>query len=130
MRGAVLIGTLAAAACADDGLQRSSSETPSPCDNLAFGVQPGRLARGEATEVVVTWQGQLDGDVGATLRLEADDVIEVDLPLALTVDHLWEGRLLNPFGPGAPAGSVAVLGRAGGDLCEGRTAPATSFYLE
>jgi len=106
-------------------------ETCSPITR-SFVIEPTRWQRGAAAELVLTWQIE-PGVVAptATLYVGVDDAVAVTLPLTPTAEGLYGGRLVNPFGPGAPAGEGWILGDAGLPAgCLARAEASATFVLQ
>lgn len=138
-----IIFVVLAAGCASDGLK---AQTPGgqygrcPPETQILAVSPDLVTRGDASQIDVTWDvlGNLGEPVVATLSIEGDPVIEVDVPLALVTPGNgsgtpaeWIGSQVNPFGTGARAGYVSVLAHADATFeCEVAAQAAASFMLE
>ncbi len=122
------------------GCSGRMSAAPAGCtDNdatVSLAVTPAVVTRGEATSIAVAWVVKVSvGDASAGLTLGSNPQIEVRVPLAAGSDPSaigeYEGELLNPFGPGAPAGVVEVIARgATPPGCYTSATASTTFVLE
>lgn len=128
MRRALLL--LGLFACADErtlALDGGGASRACPPYSV-LEVQPPLVQRGAETEITIVWSvDAVLTRAGATLDLHDD--IEVDVEL-VPIDGSYEGRLVNPFGAGAPSGDVSVLARGELAGCTPDPTRVTSFYLE
>jgi hypothetical protein len=113
-----------------------TADCPTNASTLAISVTPDPLARGDAIDVEISWSVdlQLTAPVVATLSAGDGPVVEVDVPLLLdsgSYPYDYVGSVLNPFGVGAPAGTLEVLTRAGvASGCDLIPTAATAITLE
>ncbi len=134
VRATVIISLLAAAGCGDMMGEGAADE----CDpmTLQFDVTPLVVTRGEAVDIVVTWQTAypLVAPIEASLLAGSRYDIEVEVPLAWVEGAeggQYVGTQLNPFGAGAPAGSVSVLAQAAiPEGCTQAPSATSSFTLQ
>ena len=121
---------------ARSGLGGPFDGCPSNASNVALDVSPVVLARGDAVDLDILWTVDtgLTAPVVATLHAGNGPVVEVELPLELQTGaslYAYHGSLLNPFGAGAPAGTVGVLTSAGvASGCDTTPTAATALTLE
>ena len=124
-----LLAFVSLASCGDDEMKGDASGGYCSFTSSLF-VTPETLVRGEAVEIVVRWETSTElSEPQVTLLAGPDYHIEVELPLAPALDQrrTYEVRQLNPFGLGAPTGSVSVLAEAPADGCA--PSATTSFIL-
>ncbi len=98
-------------------------------------VSPQQIALGDAVDIEIRWLtwDRVSEPAMATLVAGLNGEIEVEIPLSYdpsaeqrtdALDALYVGTQLNPFGVGAPEGTVSVL--ASGTADEACMAPATA----
>jgi hypothetical protein len=132
----LVLAVLGVAGCSDDMLD----DAPHSADvcgayTEALDVTPLVVTRGEAVDVQIHWQ--LDRMVAepaqARLILGSGEEIEVDVPLTFSdVDPTFTfvGTQLNPFGAGAPAGSLVITAVGSSVLCSTPPSATTTISLE
>lgn len=135
-----LVGLLALVGCGmaaeKDAAPRAAEDCPSNASTEVFAAGPNSVTRGEPVDVWVSWTVSLPlaEPVVATLRAGDGPVVEVELPLSYRVGtnpYDYEGAVLNPFGAGAPGGTLEVLVEAARDPeCSVTPTAATALTLE
>lgn len=96
-------------------------------------VEPLVVARGEAVEIHIDWQTDVEIalPVTATLVSRTGSDIEVEVVLDPSEFARYEAFQMNPFGAGAGAGEVAVIAVAGQSAeCLSSPSATTTFRLE
>ncbi len=128
------------------GCSGSMSAGPAGCTGndatVSLAVTPAVVTRGEPTTIAVAWAVKVSvGDASAGLTLGSNPQIEVRVPLQAgagagadasgAAPGEYTGELVNPFGPGAPAGVVEVIARgATPPGCYTSATASTTFVLE
>ena len=140
LRAVALFALTAVVGCsASDELAKMPGNFEDCTDNsvtFTFGVEPLTLVRNADVSLSVRWETFASlNDPVATLRVGDGPVVEVEVPLLPEADgvagHAYQGSLLNPFGMGAPAGTVEVLAAASANEgCSTSPTAATAFELE
>lgn len=93
------------------------------------------VSRGDPVVIEVTWStwDRVSEPATVTLIVGSADEIEVEIPLmynSTAEPHTYIGSQLNPFGAGAPAGTVSVLASGGtNEECMAPATAATTFEL-
>lgn len=129
------------AGCAGATSDATMLSGPEGCANYGRSVglsfSPETVTRGASVSLIVEWETtwQVDEPVIATLQTEWNPSVEVDLVLNEVGDRpsiRYIGSTENPFGAGAPAGTVSLLVTADDSDPDCRPVPtaATSFLLE
>jgi hypothetical protein len=139
-RTLVTVALACLAGCSADDLAAEAPGNGWGCtDNsvtVTFTVEPATLVRNADYTLSVRWEAYEPlNDPVASLRVGDGPVVEVELPLSGPMDsavyHGYGGSLLNPFGAGAPAGTVEVLAEAAPNSgCHAFPTAATAFELE
>lgn len=126
---------LGSAGCAGHESSGGAGGSGGSCDpggTVRLEVTPASIARGEAALLTVRWE--LEHTVSAPRVTMTASAVEVEVPLQehLSAWHyVYRAQLLNPFGSGAPAGTVDVLAQAQPPQgCFNGPTASTSFDLD